>query len=84
MKKTEKRLIAGIDRLKRSFGDSSQIEKFEKTSQEFEKLVKNGVTKKRGNNLLSPADPSFTRHFTRKTHSKTTTNSVFLSPDPVK
>ena len=56
----EKELIKGItetiELLDNKFNNDILIKKFEKSSSDFELLVKNGFAKKRGNNILSVID----------------------------
>jgi|688.fasta_scaffold279176_3 hypothetical protein len=53
METLEKKLIFQIDKLKKEFSSDDKVIQYEKTSLEFDYLVKIGLIKKRGNNLLS-------------------------------
>lgn len=53
METLEKKLIIQIEKLKKEFSSDQKVVEFEKTSMEFDKLVKAGKIKRRGNNLLS-------------------------------
>ncbi len=53
MKTLEEILTLEIEKLKQEFSSDEKVVEFEKTSLQFEELVKAGIIKKRGNNLLS-------------------------------
>jgi len=63
MEKLEKKIQKNLDKLKARFKDNEQMHEFEKITQEFEKLVKAGLAKKRGNNLLSTTDAKIKSQF---------------------
>lgn len=56
MKTLEKKIRESIKHFEKQFRESAEIKEFEKTSQKFNTLVKEGFVKKRGNNLLSISD----------------------------
>jgi hypothetical protein len=56
METLEEKLVIEIKKLKQEFSSDEKLVAFEKTSLEFEELVKAGIIKKRGNNLLSPSE----------------------------
>jgi len=62
--KMEKELIKElektIDTLDKKFSKDKLVEKFEKSTSEFEILVEKGLIKKRGNNILSILDKNST------------------------
>lgn len=53
METLKEMLTLEIEKLKQEFSSDEKVVEFEKTSLEFEELVKAGIIKKRGNNLLS-------------------------------
>lgn len=52
----EKNLMDCIKELDKKFENSDELKAFEKTNNEFEELVKQGLIKKRGNNILTTAE----------------------------
>lgn len=55
-----KELEKTIDTLDKKFSKDKLVEKFEKSTSEFEILVEKGLIKKRGNNILSILDKNST------------------------
>ncbi len=55
-KSIEHIIIESIENQESKFNNDKLLEAYEKTSNEFEELVKAGFTKYRGHNLLSPSD----------------------------
>ena len=56
METLEIKVLGELKNLQDKFSKDDQVIEFEKTNIEFDKLVKEGYVKKRGNNLLSPAE----------------------------
>jgi hypothetical protein len=56
METLEKKVVEKLKSLKKQYQQDDQAIEFEKTNKKFDELVKKGYIKKRGNNLLSPAD----------------------------
>lgn len=56
MESIEKQLMESVETLKKKFAGNEQVKAFEKTNDQFQELVEKGIVKKRGHNLLSPAD----------------------------
>lgn len=56
METLEKKVIKELKNLNDEYAKDSLFIEFEKSNQEFDKLVEEGYVKKRGNNLLSPTD----------------------------
>lgn len=56
MESIENQLISQVKSLKQMFAKDDKVNEFEQASNRFEELVERGVLKKRGHNLLSPAD----------------------------
>ena len=59
-KELTKELKKTIDMLDEKFSKDKLVEKFEKSTTEFEILVEKGLIKKRGNNILSILDKKST------------------------
>lgn len=53
MEALEQKLIIELEKLTKEFSSDEKVVEFEKTSLEFDELVKAGIIKKRGYNLLS-------------------------------
>jgi len=56
MRTLEQEIKENIKHLEKLFGESATLKEYEKTSQNFDNLVKDGFIKKRGYNLLSVSD----------------------------
>ncbi len=56
METLEDNLKDCIKELDKKFENSAELKAFEKTNNDFEALVKLGIIKKRGNNLLTSAE----------------------------
>ncbi len=56
MESIEKQFLESVESLKKKFAGNDQVKAFEKTNEQFKELVEKGIVKKRGHNLLSPAD----------------------------
>lgn len=56
METLERKIQESIKQVEEIFGESEKIAEFEKTSKEFEELVKKGIIVRRGNRLLSASD----------------------------
>ena len=52
----EKKVFDELEILKKRHSKDALVIEYEKTNKIFDKLVEDGYVKKRGNNLLSPAD----------------------------
>lgn len=66
--KIDTKLETTIKSLERHFEKLPQTKKFEDSIEEFEKLVAQGLVKKRGNNLISSADKHLQRHTINVAH----------------
>lgn len=57
----EKKLKLGLSKAEKAFKNDSIANEFEKSSKHFNSLVKKGIVKKRGNQLLSISDKNATQ-----------------------
>ena len=62
--KIEISLLESLSFAEDMFKNDSTLEQFEKTGKEFDELVKRGIAKKRGYNLLSISDKAYMRKVT--------------------
>ena len=58
----EKKLVETVKNETKKFENDSQIDKFMQAEKEFDEMVKKGLAKRRGNNLL-PADEVHLKKF---------------------
>lgn len=56
MESLQEKIQLNIEKYEKEFVESKHIEKYNKISKEFDALVEKGITKRRGNNLLSITD----------------------------
>lgn len=56
MESIENKLLKQVLPLEKKWTNSEEVKKYQKISQEFDKLVEKGVVQKRGNHLLSATD----------------------------
>lgn len=68
MGKLEQKLIQTLDNEANKFKNDPVVREFDKADKEFSKLVKEGLAKRRGNNLM-PADQVHTKRHSFNTSS---------------
>jgi len=56
MESLEEKIKLNVEKYEKAFADSECLEKYTEISEKFDALVKKGVTKRRGNCLLSITD----------------------------
>jgi hypothetical protein len=58
----EAKMLESINQFSEKFDECVKLKEFEKTSRQFNLLVKKGIIEKRGNNLLSISDKNLKNH----------------------
>ncbi len=76
METLEKKVIIELDKLKKHFSSDDNVIQFEKTILEFDELIKIGLIKKRGNNLLSLSEINLIQQVTFNAHKRHNLNVI--------